>query len=596
MPRSGRLLLTERADEDDIPVGARDDPTVRVEDAADRRLLAADRAGFAVARRHLLGPQLSDPGPRSIEVGRFRVNACSWLPWHWHRHTTLAPLPSSVKSRAVQRDPTRRVRRPLIFAGTAHMLSASEVAMARRLVGWLLTLLLVGCGGPTPTPASGPPASSHAPSPATVAPISPAASSPATPVPPSSPPSLPPSPSVLATSSPTPIPPLPGTAALTLPSGTVVTVPLASERSGSAYWQFPPKAGGPPVGPYVYLGAEPWLHGLRHLSVVDLRGGSVRYVPLMLQPYESLATALVSGLSLVVLAWVQQGPRPEQMGTPCTSLSGRPIAWRLLAATLGSDGLPAGAWRTLDAGVSSRQFTYPNAGVTCDDPVIPPVAVSGSTVAYAVDHPTSQYPAGSRIVLRSLSSGSMLRVIDTATQVTALALSATSVAWVESPNAQAPGPVTRWRVMRAPVATGLAREVPLAVPGHSWRYAPESVVLDGSAVLTSPGEWQLGWGTVVRSAGNSVVALNRNPTPFCLPFGAASGVALLTCSEEGYDERVATWSAQDGLRILDGPLPAVMHSAAVTGDWVTWTFYSDPELTRPVLLGVPLAALLAANR
>ncbi len=54
-------------------------------------------------------------------------------------------------------------------------------------------------------------------------------------------------------------------------------------------------------------------------------------------------------------------------------------------------------------------------------------------------------------------------MIDTATQLLDLALSATSVAWVESPNARVPGPVTRWRVMRAPLASGIAAQVPLAV-------------------------------------------------------------------------------------------------------------------------------------
>jgi hypothetical protein len=241
---------------------------------------------------------------------------------------------------------------------------------------------------------------------------------------------------------------LPGTAAFILPPGTVRTIDLAQRPSGSSFWSFPTKPGGPPTGPYVYLGADPWSPFAYGLSVADLGGGSVRPVPLPSLPYESVASALVDGRSLVVLVWLHEGSLPARMGIPCYSDSGKPIAWRLLTTTLGADGLPAGGWHQVDAGIATRRFADPDAGINCGDPIIPAVGVADGRVAYAVDHPTSQYPAGSRIVLRSLGARTVQRVIDTATQVTHLALSASSVAWVESPNADASGPVTRWRVMR----------------------------------------------------------------------------------------------------------------------------------------------------
>jgi hypothetical protein len=388
---------------------------------------------------------------------------------------------------------------------------------------------------------------------------------------------------------------LPGTAALILPPGTVRTIDLAQRPSGLSFWSFPAKPGGPPTGPYVYLGADPETPFAYHLSVADLGGGSVRPVPIPSLPYESVASALVEGHSLVVLAWRHKGPLPARMGIPCYSDSGQPIAWRLLVTTLGADGLPAGGWHQVDAGVATRRFADPDAGITCDDPIIPPVAVADGRVAYAVDHPTSQYPAGSRIVLRSLGTGTVLRVIDTATQVTHLALSASSVAWVESPNADAPGPVTRWRVMHAPVATGLASEVPLGVPGRDWRYVPQGVVLDGDAVLTTPGVRVLGYPIVVRSQGSSVVALNPSGTPYCAALGASSGVAVLTCSVEGSDDAIATWSAATGLQVLAGVLPAAYRSERIDSGTVAWTFYKDASLTQPVLMGVPLAALVAGT-
>ncbi len=463
----------------------------------------------------------------------------------------------------------------------------------RRSLGTLLltSALIAGCGSQpaTPTPSATGGASVPPPPPPPTPPPGPTLRPTATPS------GTPPPPST-APPTPSPTSPLPGTAALVLPPGTVRTIDLAQPPFGASVWSFPAKSGGPPTGPYAYLGADPETPFAYHLSVADLGGGSVRPVPLRSLPYESVAFALVEGDSLVVLLWRREGPLPERLGIPCGPDSGKPIAWHLLTTILGADGLPAAGWHQVDAGVAARQFADPNAGVTCHDPIIPPVAVADGRIAYAVDHPTAEYPAGSRIVLRSLGAGTVERVIDTATQVTHLALSASSVAWVESPNADVPGPVTRWRVMRAPVTSGLASEVPISVPGHVWRNVPLGVVLDGDAVLTTPGERVLGYSIVVRSEGSSVVALNPSGTPDCAALGASSGVAVLTCSVEGSDDSIATWSAATGLRVLAGALPAAYRSERIESDTVAWTFHKDAALTQPVLMGVPLAALVAASR
>ncbi len=467
-------------------------------------------------------------------------------------------------------------------------------------------LLIAACGGPAPTsaPAVGPATTNlprPEPSPA-IATFNPAATiGQPTLVPPplppgvvsSSAPSVPPA-------TPAPTSPLPGTTALVLPTDAgVTTIALGPIPPGSAPGQYPPKSGGTPTGPYVYLGADPVNQSAYRLSVVDLSGGSVRYVPLPSRPAESVAYALVTGGRLVVLLRRQEGWPPEQLGMPCSSSNGRPITWRLLVARLGSDGLPAQGWWQVDAGVATRPFTDPNAGVTCHDPLVPPVTVAGdagSLVAYATDHPSAAYSAGSRIVLRSLASGTVERVIDTATTVTALALSATSVAWVESPDADAPGPVTRWRVMRAPVGTGVASEVPLAVPGRIWRYAPQNIMLDGDAVLTNPGARVIGWGIAVRSQGSSVVALNPSGSPYCTVFGASLGVAVLACRSEGTDDHVATWSATHGLRVLAEPGPALYRSETVASGYVAWVWADLMTLTRQDLVAVPFGGLIAANR
>ena len=468
-----------------------------------------------------------------------------------------------------------------------------------------IAVLLAGCAGPAPTsrPAliATPLASATptlAPSPmASATPV--AVTSTATPVP-IEPPTVVPTEQVTPelTSVPLPPSPLPGIAALVLPPGAVRTIDLLPPPvgPGSAAYAFPPKPGGPPSGPYVYIGSErlPWHPA--HLVVVDLGGGSTRAVPLPTRRYEHVGSALVDGRSLVLLLWQQEGPQPEQLGTPCSSNSGHPIDWRLLVTTLGADGLRAGAWRTLDTGVSARLFADPAGGEGCADPVVPAVAVADGRVAYAVDHATAEHPAGSHIVVRSLSDGSLQRRIDTVTQVIALALSAASVSWSESPNALVPSGIKHWRVMRAPLETGVAAEVPLGESGRDWRWVPSSVVLDGDAVLTSGGPNGYFANVTVRSEGASVVVMNPTGVPGCRPLGAASGVADLACMVvAGDNESIATWSPTHGLRIAGVPA-AVIRSERVTSGWLAWISNTGTALSEPVLMGVPLSALAAADR
>ncbi len=466
-----------------------------------------------------------------------------------------------------------------------------------------ITLLLAGCASSVPTAspaliATPPPVATPAVTPTPPAPATPslvvATPTPLSTVPSTAVPTEQVTPEPAKTPSPTSA--LPGTTALVLPPGTVRMIDLLRPPPGAPIFGYPPKAGGPPTGPYVYIGSDRLPSYPAHLTVVDLGGASTRTVPLPTHRYEHIGSALVDGRSLVLLVYQQQGPQPEGLGTPCSSNSGKPIDWRLLVTTLGADGLPAGAWRTLDSGTASREFRYPTTRAGCDDPAVPAVAVADGRVAYATDHDTAEFPAGSRIALRALSNGSLQRRIDAVTQVTALALSDTSVAWSESPNAAPPGGGTRWRVMRAPLATGLAAEVPIGEAARGWPIAPFSVVLDGHALVAAGGADGLSTDMTVRSEGTAVMPLNPTGTPGCQPIAAVSTVVVLVCAVEGRDEAIATWSRADGLRVLSGALPALEHSERISSGWLSWVFFKDAALTEPVLMGVPLSALAAADR
>jgi hypothetical protein len=404
-----------------------------------------------------------------------------------------------------------------------------------------------------------------------------------------------PAPSATATSSPPSganlwtAAPLPSIASLQIAPGTLRTLVLSLHAG-----QVSPQSGNAPTGPFVYLGPtslpdDTWTRA-KHLYVADLGGGSVREVPVPLQGYEAIASAVESQGTLVVLVWQHTGLQPATRTMSWSDCS-QPLEWRLLAAPAGADGLPSGAWRELDTTTATRKFRDPLQGAAgCDEAQLPVVAVAGGAVAYDVDHATSQFPAGSAIRVRSLASGTLERTIDTQSQVTRLALSPTSVAWVESPNTYAPGGPSHWQLMRAPLADGTAGVVPLGPIGQRWDFAPTYLVLDGDAVVVGAGYAGTNEGVTLRSAGTSVQALNANGPTSCEPLAAAGGIVMLRCGAEGMNDAIAAWSPASGLKILAGVPSPIMHSEQLGDGSLSWQTY-DTTGTKLGISAVPLTAL-----
>ncbi len=432
----------------------------------------------------------------------------------------------------------------------------------------------------------------------TVQPSAEPSASPATASPPTSPSAPPPSatPAPSATSSSADLwtaAPLPNRPSLQLAPGTLRTLVLDLHAG-----QIAPQGGGAPTGPFVYLGPtslpdDTWTRA-KHLYVADVGGGSVREVPVPLQGYEAIASAIESSGALVVLVWQHTGGQPatRPMTAPgCWSDASSPIEWRLLAVAVGSDGLPSGAWRTLDAGTATRKFQSPQQmAAGCDEAMLPAIAVSGGRVAYDVDHPTSQFPAGSAIRIRSLSGGTLERTIDTQSQVERLALSASSVAWTESPNADAPGGPTQWRVMRAPLASGAASTVALGTLGQSWFGPPLYLVLDGDAVVVAEGGGGTNASATLRVQGGSLEVLNPDSAVSCVPLAASSGMVILRCGTEGRNDGITAWSAASGLRLLAGTPTPNIWSEQLGDGWFAWQSY-DTTGTKIGITAVPLSAL-----
>ena len=97
---------------------------------------------------------------------------------------------------------------------------------------------------------------------------------------------------------------------------------------------------------------------------------------------------------------------------PCSPHGGQPVSWALNLTTLD------GKTTKLDGGVVSR-LSVEGEGST---PLPPEMAAQGNRVAYAVPRNVSGSPQASRIIVRSLSDGALVRTIDTSGYIGQLGL------------------------------------------------------------------------------------------------------------------------------------------------------------------------------
>ena len=102
--------------------------------------------------------------------------------------------------------------------------------------------------------------------------------------------------------------------------------------------------------------------------------------------------------------WYTDKPIDCGNSIPCSPHGGQPVSWALNLTTLD------GATTTkLDSGVVSR-LSVEGEGST---PLPPEMAAQGNRVAYAVPRTVSGQPQASRIIVRSLPDGALIRTLDT---------------------------------------------------------------------------------------------------------------------------------------------------------------------------------------
>ena len=372
-----------------------------------------------------------------------------------------------------------------------------------------------------------------------------------------------------------------GMPALSVPANLLRVAPLND---------YPPQvqSGGAPTGPYAYVRAS----NAGSILVADAGRGSVREVPVPLAAGEQIRQIAADGSWLVVLI--------AQPGVPCALPTPTRVRWRILAAPLGSDGLPTGAFHQGDAGTATRPFILPgNQGLSCAEPAIPLLALAAGRIAYGVEAPSGTDLAASQVRVRSLADGSLVRTLAAPAQVYAVALSSSAVAWVETANGVTSGQRVDWRVMEALLPAGPAAAVPLGETGGATHPETPGIVLDGTALVASLDQFEASSGTVVRVAGGEVTTLDPgHPQRNCGAVGAQGGLVVLDCNGSVIQGDTATatggwlavWSSATGLRALTGhALPTDVSQVSLVNGWVLWM--GTDASGGPVLAALPLAAL-----
>lgn len=397
-------------------------------------------------------------------------------------------------------------------------------------------------------------------------------------------------------------------AAPALPSASPATVsPSPAPSAGASFegapilpldqtWTVDLTANGPPVswGPHVYLQSGGYESGdvsgtwqvipLR-LSVLDITTKAELPIDLPIADDELGGRILTDGSNLVVEVYRPLGPRGSDT-TPCPSDTAQSVAWRILSAPLAENGVPRAPFRVLDSGTASRIFTPAGQGVTCATTLIPPVAVADGLAAYAVEAPTSTDPWATRVILRRLSDGAIVRRDLASATVPWLNLSSGVLAWTEDPDASvsSAGTFTLWAALPidAPART-------ITLPGDATRPSAPWFLMSGSSLLYAsydptgvgpPTIWRMDLGT--GSTAQLSPPLGQN----CGPMGASSGVVLVRCDSVNGSGATLVWRAGHGWVVLDGVGGLV--GVTIGGGWVVLTDYSGQD---PRLIGFPLSEL-----
>lgn len=255
--------------------------------------------------------------------------------------------------------------------------------------------------------------------------------------------------------------------------------------------------------------------------------------------------------------------------------------WSINAYDIGSAGTT-----TVDSGQSVR------AGDTWDTPVA--LSVDGSVVAYAIGAATRDKPFASKVIIRDLDSGSILRQFDTDLLVFDIAVSGRDVAYSE-------GTVTSGQVQLLDNSHLMlwrdGDEAPVELAKNTFQ-----VSFDANRVIwiEGPSDAEIGPATAedVRKvelpsldpANLSRPSTDPSVASSFLPV-AAEGYATWTESS-GRDERLILWNSKTSTS-QEVASAKVTFYPSLGGDWLVWQAYADvrPGYESNGLFGLDLSTL-----
>ena len=325
-------------------------------------------------------------------------------------------------------------------------------------------------------------------------------------------------------------------------------------------------AGGSVTGPFSYAVSDGVGGTGATIEVVDIGGGSVRSVPSPAGAGEKLTQLLVGDTWLVAALGSPAGSCPA---------TGTATAWRIVAAPIGADGMP-GAFAPVDAGaMTGKELPFELSGFaysgTCSDPYVPPLALTGNRLAWAVPA-NGAADAGSVVKVEWLDTPDVAPAqLVARTHVLGLALSTDAIAWVESSNGRANGGHPGWRVMESDgPASPLARmtAVNIGQTASAEDYGPPDILLDGTTLIVTRSYPRIQATSVASVSGGQIEVLTakRDSQP-CWVFAAAHGRVMMTCGglvsgDTGARSFLVTWTAAGGLRAV------VVGTSFPDPDWV----------------------------
>ncbi len=268
----------------------------------------------------------------------------------------------------------------------------------------------------------------------------------------------------------------------------------------------------------------------------------------------------------------------------CPSSVTVPTGWRILQAPIGDDGTPSGPFAVVDQGTARRVYTPGGPYGPCAMVQVPIIAVEGGDLAYAVEAASAANPWASRVLVRDVASGTILRDELTAAPVGWIGLEKAVLAWSEEQDRSVAG--TRPLTLHA--AVGFEAPAHLVdLPGGEA--GPDSgwFALGGSSVLYTAADQATGSASVWRIELASGAYEEVSPAGGnCTLAGAGPDIAFLRCwSTDG--DILFVWRGDRPLAVMEQD--ADSFGVYVAGGWAVTISSTDSGVR---LSGFALADLL----